>query len=271
MSITRMGPSPVLVGVVNITPDSFYDGGKYLQADAALQHARKLYADGANIVELGAASSNPDASPVSPEDEIARLDPVLEMLISQGTHLAVDSCTPQVQCYAAMAGVHIINDVTGFPAGVPGPVVESDCKLVVMHSVQQAWRADRRETNPSNLLDDICRFFDGRIKILTESGVAEGRTILDPGMGFFLGSNWRASVAVLREVTVLRSRFAIPIMISVSRKSFLRQMIRRSLAEVGAATLAAELYAAASGVEYIRTHDVAALSDSLAVLQRLAR
>src|SRR5688572_2938289 len=137
-------PRPLLVGIVNITADSFSDGGRFLAPETAIAHARALAADGADIVELGAAASNVAADPVSPAKEIRRLDPVIQGLSGSGMPLAIDTCRPEVQRYGLARGVDYLNDIRGFPDPdlYPG-LAAATCRLVVMHSVQSDGRAQR--------------------------------------------------------------------------------------------------------------------------------
>ena len=260
--------SPTIFGIVNITEDSFSDGGKYLSAEAAIDQARKLATDGASVLDLGAAASNPDAKPVAPEDEIARLRPVVETLNRDGLAVSIDSFAPEVQRWALAEQVDYLNDIQGFPDPVLYPALAGAAsKLVVMHSVQEHGRATRADVPPEEIFDRILRFFEARISALEDGGVARRRLILDPGMGFFLGSNPGASFSVLRRLPELKQAFGLPILVSVSRKSFLRKITGRDSAGAGPATLAAELFAVLQGTDYIRTHDPAALADGLAVLK----
>ncbi len=263
-------PSPTtIVGIVNITTDSFSDGGLYLAADAAIRHAFELRNDGADIIELGAESSNPDATEVPAEVEIKRLRPVLAELTAADISVSIDSRKPEVQCVMAAEGAQMINDITGFPDPVPSFLSASTCRLVLIHSVQRGRRADTRMADPGTLMETIVRFFTERTAALETAGVERTRIVLDPGMGFFLGANPDASLTVLRGLAGLREQFGLPVMISVSRKSFLRTLTGRSIERVGAATLAAELFAAASGAEYVRTHDAGALRDGLEIVRAL--
>lgn len=251
-------PSPVaprLCGVVNITPDSFSDGGQFLDPDKALAHARALLSSGADIIELGPASSAPDAPRLTPEIEIARLSPVLAELAGSMT-LSVDSYQTEVQRFALGYDVAMLNDVHGFADESFYPeLADASCQLVVMHALQQEGSADRR-ASPVEIIPAIMRFFDERLAALVKAGIAEERLILDPGMGLFLGNRASASFAVLRALKELRRHYGLPMMISVSRKSFLRRKGQMPQ-EAATATLAAELYAASAGVEMIRTHDPA--------------
>jgi dihydropteroate synthase type 2 len=257
---------PALLGILNITEDSFSDGGRYLASDAALAHARALAADGADILDLGAASSNPDAKPVAPNLELERLAPVVEVLKAEGIRISVDSFSPRVQQWAISQGVEFINDIAGFPhEGLYPELAASGAKLIVMHAVQGGPSSQRVTVPADEILDRIIRFFDGRLAALEKAGIARDRLIIDPGMGFFVGTIPEASYAVLRGIQTLKSIFGLPLLVSVSRKSFLRVLTGRKPCEAGAASLAAELFAARMGADFIRTHDPAALKDALAV------
>lgn len=269
----RRTPRPQVLGILNLSPDSFSDGGRYTALDDALAHARRLIAAGAARVDVGAVSSNPDSAPVSADAEIARLEPVLAALHAHGIHSAVDTFSPTTQAWvashAAELGVRMLNDIRGFPDVTDAwaeAVVESALDLVVMHAVQRG-PADRRATDPRTVRDGVYRFFDERLDTLVRAGVPESRLIVDPGMGFFLGSTPEPSVAVLRDLSRLRAHTGRPIYISVSRKSFLGALLGgRPVGERGLATAIAELWAVVQhDVDYVRTHDPGALLDALTV------
>ncbi|EON4477559.1 TPA: sulfonamide-resistant dihydropteroate synthase Sul2 [Klebsiella pneumoniae] len=264
-----MNKSLIIFGIVNITSDSFSDGGRYLAPDAAIAQARKLMAEGADVIDLGPASSNPDAAPVSSDTEIARIAPVLDALKADGIPVSLDSYQPATQAYALSRVVAYLNDIRGFPDAAFYPqLAKSSAKLVVMHSVQDG-QADRREAPAGDIMDHIAAFFDARIAALTGAGIKRNRLVLDPGMGFFLGAAPETSLSVLARFDELRLRFDLPVLLSVSRKSFLRALTGRGPGDVGAATLAAELAAAAGGADFIRTHEPRPLRDGLAVLAAL--
>ena len=261
---------PLVIGVVNLTEDSFSDGGRYLDPGKASEHALRLLADGADVIELGPASSHPDARSVASAEEIRRLQPVLERLQHGGCALSVDSYQPETQRFALTAGVDYLNDIRGFPdVGMYAALAASSARLIAMHSIQRG-PATRQVTGAGPVLASIDAFFAARIEALTAAGVARERLILDPGMGFFLSGEPGPSLGVLRELPALRERFGCPLLVSVSRKSFLGALTGRAVRERGAATLAAEIFAAQQGVDYLRTHDVRALRDALAVLESLA-
>jgi dihydropteroate synthase type 2 len=255
-----------VLGIVNVTEDSFSDGGRFLAPDAALAHARGLLDAGADAVDLGPASSHPDGKVVDVEEERRRLGPILAPLVADGAFVSVDSWRPEVQQFAVAHGARMVNDIRGFPDHATRRfLADHDCWLVAMFSLDQGTHARRVDADPTQVLEAVVRFFDLRLAELDADRVRPDRVIVDPGMGFFLGNNPQASIAVLRAIPELRRRWGRPVLVSVSRKSFLRAIAACSVDEAGPPTLAAELYAARHGVDWIRTHDVRALRDALAV------
>jgi dihydropteroate synthase type 2 len=234
MARTKPVVAPRLVGVVNITKDSFSDGGRYLAPEDALAHARRLRSEGADVIELGPASSHPDAAQVSAEEERRRVAPVIQELVEDNIPVSVDSLLPDTQRFALAHGASYLNDIQGFPEPDLYPALAAaTCQLIVMHSVQRAGPATRVATDAAAV------------------------------------SNPEPSLAVLSGIQHLKARFGLPVLVSPSRKSFLRRLTGRDTARIGPATLAAELYAVWQGVDYVRTHDVAALRDALTVLYAL--
>jgi dihydropteroate synthase type 2 len=260
-----------ILGILNVTTDSFSDGGKYLQTPAALAHADRLLSEGADILDIGAASSHPDASPVLPETEIARLAAVVPALHDLGASLSIDSFSTPVQRWALEQGVDYLNDIHGFadPALYPD-LAAAKAKLIVMHMVQQEGIASRTDVPPEQIFDRILAFFEQRLAALTAAGIAKDRLILDPGMGFFLGTNPETSLTVLGRLPELEGAFGLPLLVSVSRKSFLKALIREDGDRgSGDASLAAEMFAVRQGASYIRTHAPLALREGLKVLEEL--
>lgn len=254
-----------IFGIVNATADSFSDGGKYLAPEAAIAHALKLTADGADVIDLGAAASNPDAEHVPPDVEIARLTPIVAAL-KERVALSIDTFAPETQLWALKQGVPWLNDILGFPdASIYPALAASNARLVVMHNVAPRGRAERIATDPATIMDRLFAFFDARLGALTGAGIARERIVLDPGMGFFLGTDPEVSLTVLRRLGELKARYRLPLLISLSRKSFIRRLAGVEVAASGPATLAAELFAAAQGADYLRTHDVAAAKRALSV------
>lgn len=262
-----MSPSrPRVFGILNATPDSFSDGGKYLEPDAAIAHAVKLTQDGANVIDLGAAASNPNAAAVPPEVEIARMAPIVAALHAKGLAISADTFSTPVQRWALTQGVAFLNDIQGFPDPEIYPALAaSTTQLVVMHSVQGRGKATVVAIAPRDIWDRVVTFFDARIAALEASGVDRRRLILDPGMGFFLGDDPQNSVTILRRLPELKARYGLPILVSVSRKSFVRRLAGTDAAHSGPASLTTELFAAEQGADYIRTHEPHALRSALAI------
>jgi dihydropteroate synthase type 1 len=262
-----------IAGILNITADSFSDGGRFLAPEAALARAHAIFAEGADLIDIGPAASNPDAAPVSEAEEIARIAPVLDALADRLHAVSVDSFLAGTQRYAMARGAGYLNDIQGFPdRALYAELAASPCRLIVMHSVQGRGRANRTDTlAPGEATDHITRFFEARLTALEEGGIDRERVILDPGMGFFLSPDPDTSFRVLAELGRLKAAFGLPVLVSVSRKSFLRSVTGRPASESGAATLAAELFAAEQGADYIRTHAPAALRDGLLIREALAR
>ncbi len=260
----------MIMGIVNITPDSYSDGGQFLSPENAISHALSLFKAGASIIDLGPSSSHPDSPVAPPEKEIEHLEPVLDRLLSMQIPIGVDSFHPETQRYAISKGVQIINDVQGFahPQFYP-ELAQSNCRLVVMHNIHGTKPAQRVLTDPNTILSKIFHFFHQRVNALVNAGVAKERLTLDPGMGYFLSSEPEASLMVLQHIKALKQEFNLPVLVCVSRKSFIQRITEQTPANAGAGTLSAELFAAAQGVDWIRTHDVRALRDGLAVQNRL--
>jgi dihydropteroate synthase type 2 len=264
--------NPRIIGIVNITQDSFSDGGRYLDPAAAASHARKLRAEGADIIELGPAASHPDSAPVSAVEEQRRLAPVLGQLAGDGIPVSVDSFLPETLRFAVSAGAAWLNDIHGF--GDPGlyPLLAaSECRLIVMHAVQAAGAATRMVTDASAVRDGMCRFFARRLAALEAAGIGRDRLVIDPGLGYFLGSTPGPSLAALAGIRELKAAFGVPVLVSPSRKSFLRALTGKDVTRSGPVTLAAEIFAAWQGADYIRTHDVAAARDAFTFLAAITR
>lgn len=258
-----------ILGILNITEDSFSDGGKFLAPEAALAHGLKLMGEGADILDIGAASSNPDAKRIAPATEIARLQSVLPALKEKGIPLSIDSCEPSVQRWALEQGVDYLNDIHGFAASSLYPhLAKAKAKLIVMHAIQNEGAATRADVPAREILGRTMSFFEERLAALAKAGIAADRLILDPGMGFFVGSDPENSLTLLRHLPDLKARFGLPLLVSVSRKSFLRKITGQgdpAGLPVLAAGLAAELYAYLQGADYLRTHAPGALKAALTI------
>lgn len=255
---------------MNLSEDSFSEGGRHPDPERAIAYALELVRDGADAIDVGAAASNPAAAAVAPEEEIRRLDPVVTALQGAGVPVSVDTCAPAVQRWALTRRADILNDIRGFPDSSIYPELSSSpSRLIVMHAIQGSGKADRTAGDATTISDRVVDFFDRRLAAFQAAGIARERCILDPGMGLFLGTGAEASIAVLRGLRALRERFALPVLVGVSRKSVVGLLTGRPVAERGAGTLAAELFAVRQGADWIRTHDVRALRDAVKVQEAL--
>jgi dihydropteroate synthase len=270
--------SPRLMGVVNVTPDSFSDGGRYADTDSAVAHGLQLLADGADILDVGGESTRPGATRPLLEEELARVVPVITRLVAEGALVSVDTMRAAVARAALDAGAGIVNDVSGGLADpdILGVVAASDATYVAMH-----WRghADRMQQRASydqtgGVVATVCRELADRVEALRAAGVPDDRLVLDPGLGFAKTAehNW-ALVAGLHELAALGH----PILVGGSRKSFLGSLLAdadgvpRPVTDREAASTALTLLLAQRGVWGIRVHDVRSSRDALRVLERLQR
>lgn len=260
-----VGPGVAVVGIVNVTPDSFSDGGSFLDPKAAVEHGRRLAAEGADILDVGGESTRPGATEVGEEEELRRVLPVLGALASDpGVPLSIDTRRARVAREAAAAGACLVNDVTGL-TGDPAmarTVAETGTGLVLMHilgdpkTMQVAPRYD-------NLMADICRFLRRGLAAAREAGVAEDHILVDPGIGF--GKTLEHNVQILARLGQLRT-LGRPIMVGPSRKAFIGKLTGvQAPAERLFGTAAACTWAAAGGARFLRVHDVKAMRQALAV------
>jgi dihydropteroate synthase type 2 len=260
-----------IFGILNITDDSFSDAGRFLDPKAAREHARSLMSDGANALDIGAASSNPRSKHVPAEIEIARLKPIVAFAKKHGWPVSIDSFASETQAWALKVEADYVNDIQGFPdPDFYSKLAASKAKLIVMHSVQERGKAQKIDTDPNSIIGRIADFFEERTNALMAAGVSRDRLILDPGMGLFVGTKPQVSLTILRRLGQIRSAFGLPILVSVSRKSFLRTLVGRELKDIGPATLAAELHSALNGADMIRTHDPKPLRDALTIWSHIA-
>ncbi len=243
-----LGTRSVIMGILNITPDSFSDGGKFLHLDAAMQQAKKLAAEGADIIDVGAELTRPGHTPVEPEEELARLEPILGKLTeSVNVPFSIDTSKAKVARRAMELGACVVNDVWGLqkdPA-MADTVAETGAAAVLMHN--------RDGVDPGlDIVADTRRFFDRSLRLARDAGIPRARLILDPGIGF--GKSRAQNFTALANLATLKD-YGLPILVGVSRKSLLAGLspVETSLVR----TLAANLAAAANGASIFRVHDVA--------------
>ncbi|MDD5094874.1 MAG: dihydropteroate synthase [Dehalococcoidia bacterium] len=265
-----ISPEPLkIVGILNITPDSFSDGHRYLDTEAAIQKGLSLIAEGADMVDIGAESSNPDGAKVSAEEEIGRLAPVIKTLKKHGVRISIDTYKPEVMEQVISLGVDMINDITGLrdPAAIEA-VRKANIPVVIMFARNLDPHAERAQRDHQTVLAEIIDFFRQRLEVLHQAGIAADKIIIDPGMGLFLGGNPEPSLMVLRHIELLKE-FGHPIYLSTSRKSFIGRVLDRSVQERGIGTLATEIWGYLHGVSYIRTHEPQPLRDAIRMIRAI--
>ena len=254
---------PLVMGIVNVTPDSFSDGGRFLDPGAAVAQARRLVEEGADLIDIGAESSRPGAGAVAPEEEVRRLMPVLEAVRELPVPISVDTMKPEVMRAAIAAGAAMINDINALRSpGALEAVAASDVGVCLMHmqgeprSMQQAPRYD-------DVVAEVKVFLAGRIAAAQARGIARERIVIDPGFGF--GKTAEHNFELLRNLDRI-AELALPVMAGWSRKSTLGAITGRAATGRLAASVAAALLAVQHGARIVRVHDVAATRDALAVL-----
>ena len=250
---------PAVMGILNITPDSFSDGGKFLAPGHALAQAERMIADGADILDIGAESTRPygDRQPVTAEEEITRLRPVLKDIVSLGTPVSIDTMKPAVARFSLDAGASIVNDVWGLQRDgeMARIVAEYEVPLVAMHN--------RTAADPAvDIMQDIAGFLARTLEIAANAGIARDRIALDPGIGF--GKTAEQSMTVLARLAELKS-FGCPLLVGASRKRFISSVAASEPHQRLGGSLAAHLVAASNGAAIIRTHDVAETVQALTV------
>ena len=256
----------LVMGIVNVTPDSFSDGGLHATTDAAIEHARRLVDEGADLLDIGGESTRPGAMPVGDDEEIARIGPVLEAMRDCGVPLSVDTRHAGVMKVALELGADMINDVNGFrDPGALDVVADSRAALCVMHMLGDPATMQRAPVY-QDVDAEVASFLSRRIEALVRAGVARDRIVLDPGIGF--GKTQADNLRLLRELPALRN-LGYPVLIGLSRKSLIGHLTGRAVGDRLAGSLGGGLGAAERGAAILRVHDVGATRDALAVWHAL--
>jgi dihydropteroate synthase len=253
---------PRVMGVLNVTPDSFSDGGRFVDLDSALAHAREMLSDGADIIDIGGESTRPGALPTTEMDEIGRVVPIVEALARDDVVISVDTMKPAVMRAAISAGASMINDVRALRApGALDIAGKSDVAVCVMH-MQGEPRTMQSAPVYGDVVADVQRFLAERVVACQSAGIAAERIAVDPGFGF--GKTVAHNLRLLRELTSIGS-LGFPIVAGLSRKSTLGALIGRSADDRLAASIAAALSVVAHGASIVRVHDVRETVDALKV------
>ena len=256
---------PLVMGVLNVTPDSFSDGGRFLQPPAAIEHARRMVAEGADIIDIGAESTRPYGGmrPVTVEEERARLEPVLPAVATLGIPVSIDTMKAAVAAWALEAGAAIVNDVWGLQRDpdMARVVADHGVPVIIMHN--------RDAADPAiDIIADVTDFFSRSLEIAWSAGIAHDRIVLDPGIGF--GKTPEQSLACIARLDAWRG-FDLPILVGASRKRFISSVVPSEPRHGCGGSIAAHLSAVEHGAAIIRTHDVAATVQALAVAAAIRR
>lgn len=256
--------NPLIMGILNVTPDSFSDGGRFYTPEQAREHAQTLIAQGADILDVGGESSRPGAASVSTQEEMDRVLPIVEALAQASVPVSVDTTKPEVMRAAIAAGAAIINDITSLSSPSALEVLAgSDAAVCLMH-MQGAPRTMQQAPHYENVVQEVSDYLSARVLLARAAGIADERMIIDPGFGF--GKLLEHNLRLLAQLDQLQ-KLNLPVLAGLSRKSMLGQITGRPVEDRLPASLAAALIAVAKGAKILRVHDVAATRDALAVWQ----
>ena len=255
---------PLVMGIINVTPDSFSDGGRYLSRDAALAQARRMMDEGADMLDIGGESTRPGSQPVSAQQEIDRVIPVIEALRDAPLPISVDTCKPEVMRAALAAGASMVNDITALQcAGAIETVAASNAAVCLMH-MQGTPRTMQHEPHYDDVVAEVRDFLRERIAVVEAAGIARERIVIDPGFGF--GKTLAHNLALLNRLETFTD-FGVTLLAGLSRKSMLGAITGRGADERVAASVTAAVLAAQRGAKILRVHDVAPTVDALKVLE----
>ena len=253
---------PLIMGVVNITPDSFSDGGKFFELQQARDHAETLIAEGADVLDIGGESTRPGAAPVSLEEERRRVLPLLEHFAGRNIPISIDTHKPALMRDAVAAGAAMVNDVSGFRNAEDfEAVADSDTGICIMH-MQGEPRTMQQNPRYDNVTGEVRDYLATRVMAAEAAGIARERIVIDPGFGF--GKTLAHNLKLLRELREIGS-IGCAVLAGLSRKSMLGKITGRDTAERIHASVAAALIAVQNGAHIVRVHDVAATRDALAI------
>ena len=264
LSTALRGGRPLVCGILNVTPDSFSDGGLFDSPDRAVEHGCRLAAEGADLIDIGGESTRPGSRPPTSEEELARVVPVVAALAREvGVPLSVDTSRPEVMRAAVAAGASMVNDVRALQ--VPGAVEEAarlDVPVCLMH-MQRSPETMQADPHYDDVVPEVRAFLADRLAACRRAGVRREHLLVDPGFGF--GKTLPHNLELLSSLDALRV-LGVPVMVGLSRKSVLGQLTGRTVEERLPGSLAAALVAVQRGASVLRVHDVAATRDVLAVL-----
>jgi dihydropteroate synthase len=248
----------IVMGVINVTPDSFFDGGQTTSPPEAVRYADALLRDGADILDVGGESTRPGASPVSPEEECARILPVVEALVPNGAYISIDTYHADTARRALQAGARMINDVTALRGDkhMAETIAAHDCDCVLMHMLGTPATMQQAPAY-QDLVGEICGFFEERLRFALAAGIREERIWIDPGFGF--GKTVEHNLAILRQLAEFK-RFGRPVLIGTSNKSTIGTVLGLPAGERSEGTAATVAVSILNGADAVRVHDVKAMA-----------
>jgi dihydropteroate synthase len=265
LNLSRLGPDFALMGVVNVTPDSFSDAGRYFDPTDAVEHALLLQAEGASILDIGGESTRPGADPVEADEESRRVVPVIEALVATGVtaQISVDTSKAEVTARALAAGATLVNDVTALTAApeMAELTAAAGAELCLMHMVGTP-RTMQENPRYEDVVAEVKHFLEERMEFAVAHGVKEDKIILDPGIGF--GKTVAHNLELLRRLSEL-VELGRPVLIGTSRKSFIGKLTGRDVGDRIPGTVATNVLAYERGARIFRVHDVAPVYDALTV------
>lgn len=257
------GHKPLVMGILNVTPDSFSDGGNFYSLEFALSRAEQMIADGVDIIDIGGESTRPGIAPLSLDEELRHVMPVIYALRDCGKPLSIDTYKPQVMREALLADVDMINDINGFRApGAIEAVADSDAGLCIMH-MQGEPQTMQQQPVYADVVQEVTAFLQQRVATLEAGGVRRERLCIDPGFGF--GKSLEHNLALLTHTRQLIDDLQLPLLAGMSRKSMIGAITGKPLEQRLAGSIGAALAAAAQGAMILRVHDVAETVDALDV------
>lgn len=259
---------PLIMGILNVTPDSFYDGGKYFHRDDAISRGMKLVEDGADIIDIGGESTRPGSVPISEEEELKRVIPVIEELSKRtSVPISIDTYKSRVAEAAIDAGAQIVNDISGmkFDEKMAQVVAEKGVPVVIMH-IKGTPRDMQNNPYYEDIIQEIFNYFEDRISFAVSRGIAENKIIIDPGIGF--GKRPEDNLFLIKNLGSFKI-FGKPIMIGVSRKSFIGKILNLPPEERLEGSISATLYALSEGAKVVRVHDVKEIKRCIAIYNKI--
>ena len=259
---------PLVMGILNVTPDSFSDGGRFQSLEFAVSRAEEMISEGVDLIDIGGESTRPGSPPVPLDEELRRVIPAVYALRDLGKPLSVDTYKPEVMREAILAGADMINDINAFRApGALEAVAGSDCGLCVMH-MQSTPETMQQNPAYTDVVDEVIGFLRERIDAMTAAGIERNRICIDPGFGF--GKTVEHNFALLRNIGKMQDELGLPVLAGLSRKSMIGAVTGKPLEQRLAGSLAGALAAVAHGARIVRVHDVAETADAFKVWQAAA-